>query len=213
MFKTTSGIISQIEEFLNIVDESSLIFENSISHYLRGDHEEFAANLHKVDDMEGRADEIRRSVEDALYRHSLLPEFRSDVLHLLEHLDDLIDTAKHNLEQFDVESPEFPEEIHAALLELANASVKAVESIVLSTRTFFRDPLAMKDILYRVYFYEKEADRISNSIKRKVFKELDGLHLSQKNHIRHFITQIEDLSDDSEAIADVLAILAIKRSN
>lgn len=212
IFKSTNVVIGQIEEFLTIIDESSLVFQNGIRNYLRSNREEFNRNLEMVDKKEGQADAIRRSVEDSLYRHSLLPEFRGDVLHLLERLDDLADIAKENLMQFNVESPDIPEAIHDDFLELTGICVKSVESVVLVTRTFFRDPRAVKDMLHRVYFYEKEADRIANLLKKNVFSTPEEeLHLSRKNHIRHFISKTEDISDVAEDIADTLAILAIKR--
>lgn len=213
IFKSTSEVIGQIEEFLTIVDQSSLVFVNGIRNYLKGNREEFVSAMQKADEMEGKADELRRSVEDALYRHSLLPEFRGDVLHLLEKLDDLVDIAKENLLQFDVESPDIPPEVHEDFIDLAKTSVKAVEAIVLSVRTFFHDPRSVKDLLPKVYFYEEEADRASNALKRRIYKEIPGLDLSRKSHIRFFIHQAENLSDVSEAIADILAILAIKRIN
>jgi predicted phosphate transport protein (TIGR00153 family) len=146
-----------------------------------------------------------------LYRKSLLPELRGDVLQLLEKLDDLLDTIKENLIQFNVESPHIPEPIHGAFQDLTKTSIKSIESVVLSSRTFFREPLSVKDQLHRVYFFEKEADELSNKIKRQVYKEMDDLDLAQKNHIRHFVDKTEDLSDVAEDIADLLAILSIKR--
>lgn len=213
IFKSTSEVIGHIEEFLTIVDQSSLVFVDGIRNYLKGNREEFVSAMQKADEMEGKADELRRSVEDALYRHSLLPEFRGDVLHLLEKLDDLVDIAKENLLQFDVESPDIPPEVHEDFIDLAKTSVKAVEAIVLSVRTFFHDPRSVKDLLPKVYFYEEEADRASNALKRRIYKEIPGLDLSRKTHIRYFIHQAENLSDVSEAIADIVAILAIKRIN
>lgn len=212
IFKSTNEIIGHIEEFLTMVDQSSLVYKKGVRYYLQGDRENFVKSMDQVDEMEGRADDLRRSIEDSLYRKSLLPELRSDVLQLLEKLDDLIDTAKENLMQFDVESPLIPEAIHEAFIDLTKTSAKSVESVVLSSRTFFRDPLSVKDLLHRVYFYEKEADQISNKIKKTVYKEISDLDLSQKNHIRHFVDKTEHISDVAESIADVLAILSIRRS-
>ena len=213
IFKSiTSEVISQIEEFLNLVDESSLVYQKGVSYYLHDDKENFAGILVQVDEMEGRADDLRRSVEDILYRKSLLPELRGDVVHLLERMDDLVDAAKENLIQFDVESPRIPEPVHELFLELTKTSVQAVEAVVISARTFFRDPKSARDLLHRVYYYEKEADQHSNRIKRAVYKDLHELNLSQKNHVRHFIDKTEYLSDVAEDIADVLTILSIKRS-
>jgi hypothetical protein len=212
IFKSTSEVIGQIDEFLVIVDQSSLVFVNGIRNYLKGNREEFVSAMQKADEMEGKADALRRAVEDALYRHSLMPELRGDVLNLMEKMDDLVDIAKENLLQFDVESPYIPPEVHDDFIDLAKTSIKGVEAVVISARTFFRDPRSVKDLLHRVYFYEEEADRASNALKRRIYKEIPSLDLSQKNHIRHFIHQAEALSDVSEAIADILAILAIKRT-
>jgi predicted phosphate transport protein (TIGR00153 family) len=211
IFKSTKEIISQIEEFLNLVDESGLVYKRGVKHYLKGQKEDFVKNMELADEMEGKADEIRRAVEDVLYRKSLLPELRGDVLQLLEKLDDLIDTIKENLIQFEVESPHIPKEIHEAFQDLTKTSIKSIESVVLSSRTFFRQPLSVKDQLHRVYFYEKEADELSNKMKRSIYKEMEKLNLSQKNHIRHFIDKTEYISDVAEDIADLLAILSIKR--
>jgi hypothetical protein len=213
MFKSSSAVITQIEEFFNLIDQSGLVFAGGIKAYLRGNRVDFVNAMDRAKEMEEKADDLRRTVQDALYRHSLMPDFRGDVLHLMELMDDLIDIAKENLIQFNVENPYIPPEIHEDFLELAHTSVKAVESIVLSARTFFRDPHAVKDLLHRVYFYEKEADRMSNRIKQTVYNDLPDLDLSQKNHIRHFVNQAEDLSDVSEKIADLLSVLAIKRIN
>jgi uncharacterized protein Yka (UPF0111/DUF47 family) len=49
-------------------------------------------------------------------------------------------------------------------------------------------------------------------IKKMVYREMTDLDLSQKNHIRHFIDKTERISDIAEGIADLLAILSIKRS-
>lgn len=211
LFKSTGMVIGQIDEFLDVIDQSGLVFRRGVGHYLKKNKERFSSDLEEIDGLESRADELRRNVEDALYRHSLMPELRSDVLGLLEQMDDLADISKENLEQFSVESPMIPGELDDALLELTETSKKAIEAVVVSTRSFFREPRTVKDRIHRVYFYEKEGDKLANELKRKIFSELDELDLAHKQHLRHFVSNIEILSDTSENIADTLAILAIKR--
>ena len=65
-------------------------------------------------------------------------------------------------------------------------------------------------MLSKVYFYEKETDKISRSIKRKVFHEMNDLDLAQKIHLRYFALHIETISDKAEGLADVLSIMALK---
>jgi len=62
-----------------------------------------------------------------------------------------------------------------------------------------------------VYFYEKEADKISNRIKRSAFAN-ESIELSQKFHIRYFALHIDTVADRAENVADRLAIYTIKRT-
>jgi hypothetical protein len=210
-FKKTSVVINQIDEFLDTVDQSSLIFIRGFGHYISKEEKDFAHDIQEIDEMESHADELRRAVETSLYSKSLIPEFRGDILQLLERIDDIIDNAKESLIQFDVERPEIPKKYHADFKELAETSGNAIEHLILSARSFFREPKAVKDMLHRVYFFEKEGDRSSNDLKRKIFRD-KNLNLAEKQQLRHFASNIEVLSDISEGIADTLAILAIKRT-
>ena len=53
---------------------------------------------------------------------------------------------------------------------------------------------------------------IAFNIKRRLFKELDDLTLSEKIHLRYFTLHIENISDAAEIVADLISIMAIKRS-
>ncbi|MCK5823391.1 MAG: DUF47 family protein [Bacteroidales bacterium] len=212
LFKTSDYISGKIDEFFNCVDEGSLIFKEGVSNYLSNDEKSFSENIEAIRILEGKADTLRRKIENELYLHSLLPEYRSDVLRLLEKTDDIIDTAKENLNQFDVETPKIPKQIHSDINKLADVSALSIEAIISASRSFFTDVRSVKDKIHRVYFYEKKADKLANEIKRKIFKEIAGLELSDKMHLRYFIFHIENLSDRAEIVADILAIMSIKRT-
>lgn len=212
LFKTSDYISRKIDEFFDCVDEGSLIFKDGVKNYLSNDTTSFSENIETIRILESKADSFRRKIENELYTHSLLPEYRSDVLRLLEKTDDIIDTAKENLNQFDVETPKIPKEIHSDILKLTEVSALSIEAIVSASRSFFTDVRSVKDKIHRVYFYEKQADKLANDIKRKIFKEIADLDLSAKMHLRYFVFHIENLSDRAEVVADILSILAIKRT-
>lgn len=211
IFKSTKGVIRQLDGFFDAIDQSGLLFVEGIQHYLQENEERFAGNIKRIGKVEGKADTLRRSIEDNLYRHSLMPDFRGDVLKLLDRMDDVIDRCKRNLIHLDIERPDFPKELQAGFSDLAITAGKAIESLVFAGRAFFKEVKQVKDQLHRVYFYEKEADGIADELKRKLFREYDDLDLSVKQHIRYFIEQTEKLSDDAEEIADMISIYAIKR--
>jgi len=211
IFYTTREVIIKIDDFFNLVDKGILIFRNGIENYLDSDNEMFTNNLHSLTQYEQQADILRRDVENELYLHSLLPEYRSDVLRIIEKTDDILDTAKYSLNTFELESPFIPECLKNDIRKLTEMSVKSAEELVQAAKSYFRDVRTVRDKVHRVYFFEKESDKISSIINRKIFKEIPDLHLSQKNHLRYFVTNIESISNCAEEIADILSISAIKR--
>ncbi len=210
LFRRTRALEAQIDQFLDAVSEGCLVFEQGIADYMRGDRESFELRRRSIGAYEGKADSLRREVETRLYAESLIPDHRGDVLGLLENLDNVIDEAKRTLSQFEVERPEIPEDLAPDYVTLAHASGEAAQHLVLACRAFFRQITAVPDNIHKVYFYEKEADRLADAIKRKIFSA--DLELARKIHLRYFCLHVETLSDRSEEVADRLAIYAIKRT-
>jgi hypothetical protein len=210
LFKSSRNIETKIDEFFDTVAEGALVFKAGVHSYLAGDSESFDGAMVSIDKLEAQADKLSRDVEAQLYSHSLIPEHRGDVLGLLENTDNIIDTIKSCLSQFSVENPDVPGEYHDGYRKLAEAGCEAVEAVIVSARAFFKDVKSVKDNLYKVHHYEKEADGISDRLKREVFKS--DLPLAHKIHLRYFALNVEKVSDRAEEVADRLAIYAIKRT-
>lgn len=210
IFKTSKNVIINIEEYFDNVELGILNFKEGVNNYLEGNHADFENNLHKTEELEGKADAIIRKIENDFYVHSLMPNHSSDVLNLLEKVDDILDKVKDNLSQFDVEAPYFPEEIKNDFSRLVSLSVKSAENVVPAARVFFTSPNLVKDKLQKVMFYERETDKLATNIKRRLFKELDFLKLSEKIHLRYFTLHIEEVSDAAEIVAKMLSSLVIK---
>ncbi|MEE4177711.1 MAG: DUF47 family protein [Bacteroides sp.] len=211
-FKQANKSIELIDTFLNSIDEGALIFKEGVKNYLFGNRESFVDNLKTLSTLETEADITRRKLENILYTQSLMPQLRGDILRLLEVLDNIIDMAKKNLFQFDVEVPHIPAELNQDLMKLTEVSAAAIDSVIPAARDYFRSPEKVKEKIHRVYLYEKEADKLADAIKRKVFHEMNELKLSEKFHLRYFTLHIETLSDAAQDAADMLSIMAIKRT-
>jgi len=211
-FKHAKKSIDLIEQFLTLIDQGSLIFKDGVKNYLLGNRESFEDNLKTLANLSSDADIKKRELENILYTQSLMPQLRGDILKLVEELNNIIDLAKTNLFEFDVEVPFIPGELHADLTKLTELSVFSIESLIPAARAYFRNPDSVKEHLHRVYLYEKEADKLAASIKRKVFQDIPQLKLSEKFHLRYFTLHIEILSDVAQHAADLLSIMAIKRT-
>lgn len=210
LFRRTRALEAQIDELLDAISEGTLVFQQGIADYLQKDEERFQQHLKAIAVFESKADALRREIETRLYRESLIPDHRGDVLGLLENIDNVIDEAKKTLNQFSVERPEIPADLASDYLELAKQGVEAAQHLVSAVRAFFRDITAVPDHIHKVYFYEKEADRLADRLKRRIFAA--DIDLAHKIHLRYFCLHVETLSDRAEEVADRLAIYTIKRT-
>jgi uncharacterized protein len=211
-FKHAKKTIDLIEQFLTLIDQGSLIFKDGVKNYLQANRENFEDNLKTIADLSSEADIKKREIENILYTQSLMPQLRGDILKLLEELNNIIDLAKTNLFEFDVEVPFIPSELNLELIKLTELSVFAIDSLIPAARDYFINPDSVKEKLHRVYLYEKEADKLASSIKRRVFQAIPQLKLSEKIHLRYFTLHIEILSDVAKNAADLLSIMALKRA-
>lgn len=210
LFKQTKELTSQIDDFLDAISEGALVFQQGVADYLSGDLEQFEQRCNAIGVLENRADDLRRAIEGHLYRHSLIPESRGDVLGLLETMDDVINTAKNTLNLFLVERPEMIPDLAKTWSDLAETAMHTAEAVVLAARAFFRNPRSVNDHLHKVYFHEKESDKVAMDLKRKIFAA--DMDLSRKMHLRYFAVNIDMVSDAAEDVADRLSIYAIKRT-
>jgi len=211
ILKKKIGIEKQIDDFLDKVSESGLLFKDGAEAYLKGNMEIFSKRLKQISETEHIGDSLRRGLEDRLYRQTLIPESRGDVLELLESMDTLLDQFKGALWRFDIEYPEICCEFIADFMELAAKVVESVESMVLSARAFFKDIDTVADHMHKVSFWEKQSDIISTRLQRAIFKRVD-LRLSHRMQLRDFVRQVDEIADCAEDVADRLSIYVIKRS-
>ena len=211
LFRNTNQLIIELDRFISVIDDSALVFKEGVINYLNNDFEQFKRNIELITTLEDRADQIKRSIESDLYKNSLIPEYRGDVLNLIDKLDDIADASKENLYQFDVEVPKIPLEMKDDYIQLTNASLLSVKEVLPAVRDFFHQSDELKVKIEKVYVYEKEVDNIAYRLKRKLFKDTKVLKFSEKIHLRYFALHIQQLSDIAKKIADILNVLIMKR--
>ena len=208
--KKTKKLEVQIDEFLDKILNASLYFKQGVKYYLSDEPDLFDDALVKIDITENEADNLRRTIETKLYRHTLIPEQRGDVLGLLESSDKVVNNCKEVLFKFSVEKPGFGNEYKQKLSGLTDSSVTAVECMVSAVRAYFTEFTKVRDHINKVSFFEKESDTMAEKLKREIF-ENPGLELSSKMQISNFVNDIENIADFAEDVCDRLSIAVIKR--
>ncbi|MDL2322448.1 DUF47 family protein [Bacteroidales bacterium OttesenSCG-928-A17] len=209
--KTKKNTIENINKFFDTIDEALLVFKDGAKNYLYNHTEQFYSNLQALTALESDANSLRRQIEGDLYSQSGLTHVRGDIMELIERIDHIVNILSDNLTQFEIERPYIPAELNTDFIKLTELSLLSVESVIPAAKSYFRSPESITEKIHRVYFYEKEVNKQAQSIKRKVFHDMNSLKLSEKFHLRYFALHIETISDSAEKTADLLSIMAIKR--
>lgn len=212
ILKGNLDIAKQVNRFTEQVSEGALLCKSGVDAYLKRNLEALRASITCINDTERQGDALRRSIEQDIHKDNLMPGFRSDVVQLLEGMDLLLNQFKDLITRLDIESPELGEGLHADFRKLLDYSVEAVEADVRSCRAFFGNIQSFSDHIHKVNFWKREAREVSARFQKNVFAQ-DSLTLGQKMHLRSFAKQIDQIADDSEAVADRLRIYVSKRNS
>ena len=210
--KKANKLIEDIDRYFDLIDQAVLVFKEGVRNYLYSKDDDFTENLKKMSALESETDVLRREIENALYTQTALVRSRGDIMRLLEKTRNIIDILNDSLFQFEIETPFIPSELNVEFMKLSEFSALAVETVVPAAKSYFRAPETIPDKISRTYFYEKEAVKYSQTIKRRVFHNMTNLKLSEKFHLRYFALHIENLSKAAENVADQLAVMAIRRT-
>lgn len=209
ILKKIKALEREIDDYLDLVVRGALLFKQGIKYFLEGRAEEFTHCLGEIAKTEHDADTLRRSIESKLYLETLIPDSRGDVLGILESTDRALNLTTETLQQFDMEQPFILPETKSWYMDLSEASMNALETMVAAVRAYFRDLSAVRDHINKVLFFESQSDAIAEKLIRFVYRS--GEDLSRKNHMRYFARQIEKIADQAEDVCDRLAIATIKR--
>jgi len=207
----TSKTEEEIEVYLDIVSKATMIFYEGVKDYLFNKLDSLEERCQEISNEEKEADLKLEAIKYNLYVYMLIPDSRSDVLELLNDLDDIVDTTKQVLLQMSIEKPQIPTEIVDDFKIMTKTSLKAVDELIKATRAYFKEIKLVGNYVNKVSFYEKEADKLEAEAKRQIFNSGIVTDLSHKIHLRYFVDKCALLSDKSEEIAKNLMVYTSKR--
>lgn len=208
--KRNKLLLEKIKEYFKLADTDITIFNKAMESLIEsGVSKEFDLEYKKSTMLESDADSILHDIEGFLYKKSLLPESREDVLILLEKFDDVLDGADHILKYVDTRNIKIPQFIADDIREMLKVSIECYEN----TRDAILDLLG-KRIMIKTYIrtindYESIVDKLQMEVTKKIFSsEIDNFH---KLLLAELTVAIGKLTDYCENAADSIAIMNIKR--
>lgn len=217
MFNVKFSLFSQTKELEQKIDmlhdkiiEAAMTFKTAVNVYLKEKRSPEYRKLSKeIKTIEHDADSLRREIENRLYSQNLIPDFRGNVLELVENLDKVINEFDEVTHKFYIEQPEIPEKYFERFKELVSQVCECAENLSMASRAFFRNVSTVRDYSKKVYLLEQASDKTSASLKESVFDA--DLELAHKLQLESVLTEVADIADLAENCVDRLLIYVIKR--
>ena len=210
LFSHTKELEGKIDELHDKIIEISMVFKKAVRLFLKEKRSKDYRKLSKeIKIIEHDADVLRRDIESRLYGQNLIPDFRGDVLELVENLDKVINEFDEVAHQFYLEQPDVPDVYHDDLKELVNQVCECAENLAFASRAFFKDFTAVRNYSKKVYLLEHETDKTTAKLIDAIFAS--DLELAHKLQLKTFLSEVADIADLAENCVDQLLIYVIKR--
>jgi len=210
-FKKSVELNLKIENFLEIISDTSLLFDQVINDYLDENSDKYEKKVRKIITLESEADTLEREIKIMLYKYTLVPNLRGDILSLIKDLDNISDMIEETSKDFLVQKPNFPKVLHSEIKKMCEETVKCVDELRYATRSFFNEVHLINDHISKIKFHEHSIDEIEDDINTKIFNDSIVDNLAKKLQLKDFISKIGNVSDEAQRISDKLAIFSIKR--
>jgi predicted phosphate transport protein (TIGR00153 family) len=211
IFKKEKHARELVLKHLKEVGECLMESRNSLEEYVVGNFESAAEKAQSVDQIESRADSLKREVREVLLDGAFLPHIRVDVYRLVEAVDSIAGMGEEITHFITDQSPKVPEEFHAELLEIFSQSLNSFHELRKALKAYLKPKGMFHDLMEhftKVCAFESEVDILQSSLTKKVFSS--SLELGEKLHLQQLIKRVGNISDLSEDAADELEFAAMK---
>ncbi|ASI99299.1 TIGR00153 family protein [Thermococcus celer] len=205
-----SDVFETIEDHLAVVDETLAAFRELVKAYLNGDLERAEAFEREVDELETKADKLRRSIERMLYEGAFLPANRGDYVRLSELVDQVADAAESSAHTLILARPKVPAELKDEIMELVDSTIETYDLLKEAVKALNSDVDRAIELSKAVEDAEERADEVEYNVKKRAF-ESETITTYAKIIWNQVLTKIGDVADHAEDASDQVLLMAIKR--
>jgi predicted phosphate transport protein (TIGR00153 family) len=202
-------LINSINLFLDNILEINNNFEKLIKEFFLKNYNNVSQITEVISELESECDKLRRDTERKIYKETLIPEQRGDVLGMLENLDKIPGQFQGNAHRINTERPDIYVELHDDFYKLVQSNSICVKLLINGSREFFTNPQKTIDECLKVSKQESVGDVLSTKLKNAIFSN-KNVDLAVKMHLRYFVEIIDEISNLAEDVADRLIISSIK---
>ncbi len=200
-----------MQEHAEKVKECAWTFQQAIECHISDQCETFEEFRTEVDKLESEADAIKRRIRGHLPKGTLMPVNKFELFRYLREQDSVLDAVEEALDWLSFRSePGIPSALEKDFFLLVDAVMDPVEEMcrmVLEARKYFRNfsdkqRQLVKDIVHTLRRQEHEADKVEDSIKKKVLNmQIDPVTVF---HMIRLAETIGSIADHAENAGDIV---------
>ena len=199
-----------LQEHAEKVKVCAWTFQQAIECYVSSKCERFEELRQEVIKLESEADAIKKNIRGHLPKGAIIPVDKYQLFRYLREQDQVPDAMEDALDLISYRGePEIPKELEKDFFLLVDAVMDPVEDLsrmVAEARKYFRNFSgaqrdAVKAIIRGLSEKEHEADKLEDSLKRKIFNLKDPVT------VFHMITLTEtigSIADHAENAGDMM---------
>lgn len=198
--KAEERVIENISQMLNLAFSACELLQKSVL-------ERNKSLLEEISRLERDGDEIKRITAKEIYRGAFLPYLRSNILRLVEDVDDILNTTDKAGKYFrKIRNFEFLNSNYE-IEKILKINITLCKILSKNFISFFKTPGKLREAVIVVRILEKEADDLKHSILENLmemrFEFWDGIF------IFNFVEAIEEISDVIEETMDTLQVVVL----
>jgi predicted phosphate transport protein (TIGR00153 family) len=206
-----------LQEHAEVVKECAWVFQQAVECHVTFKCKRFDDLRQDIIQMERRADAIKRRVRGHLPKGTLMQVDKFQLFRFLREQDSVLDAVEDALDWLSYR-PEnsIPKELQQDFFLFVDAVIDPIDELnnmVTEARKYFhnydeKQRVAVKDIIRTLRLQEREADRVEDKIKRKVFNmETDPVTVF---HIVRLAETIGHIADHAENAGDMMRAMVAK---
>lgn len=209
-YRKNKELYENIIRYIQEVSETAECFTRTMHDYLEnGINEEFEQQVRHVHSLESAADNHRREIEITMYKKSLLPDSRADILDLIENIDRLPNRNESILWQILTEKVLIPDNLKENFTRLVDLSRDTIDIVTDCAKDLFHKGRNVKELTRKIDTNESDGDKLERDLIRTLFES--DMSMGDKLLLKDVILETGGIADDAEVIADRMTIFNIKR--
>lgn len=203
-------IVNLVREHLEKVSTTLVSLKNLLEAYLSQQFDRITELAEEVREFEHEADVVRRKVENIMYSGAFLPNFRGDLLGIIEAADKVANKAEYVADLLEIERPYIPDSLNEEIKTLLDRSIETYDALKQAIEYLFIDLNRVMEFVDATEVKEHQVDGIERDLLRKIFSLQDISH-GQKMHLKDLIRSLADIADRAEDCSDRVQIVSLKR--